>query len=67
MRKKERYTSNFALFWESFDFLNSFKFQVTMNLVVWVPIFDNPQGLSVGFFAQLTGQFRLDYGNKPLA
>ena len=24
MRKKERYTSNFALFWESFDFLNSF-------------------------------------------
>ncbi len=24
MRKKECYTSNFALFWESFDFLNSF-------------------------------------------
>ena len=24
MRKKEFYPSNFALFWESFDFLNSF-------------------------------------------
>ncbi|WP_216678790.1 hypothetical protein [Hymenobacter siberiensis] len=33
MRKKECYTSNFALFWESFDFLNSFYKSILKQLL----------------------------------